>query len=76
MANGSEPEWRKISEEMMAVITENEHSTANPELMNNRPLREFNTESSNSRISDEAKRVRCSQVRNLLNKIILNSNPT
>lgn len=62
MANGSESQWTKISEEMLAVITGNEQSTTDPELMNNRPLRVFNAESSSTRVSDEAKRVRCSQV--------------
>ena len=62
MENGSESHWTQISEEMLTVITGNEQSITDPELMNNRPLRAFNTESTSTRVSDEAKRVRCSQV--------------
>lgn len=58
--NGRENEWREIAQEMLAVITENAKSVDT--LLNTRPLYNGTTESKNTRVSDEAKHVRCSQV--------------
>ena len=61
--NGTFEESKKLSTEMLAVIETKEKAQVDRELSRNRPLRAQNDNTSNdSRISDEAKRVRCLQV--------------
>ncbi|XP_024944291.1 serine/threonine-protein kinase ATR isoform X2 [Cephus cinctus] len=63
VANGTENERKKLTEEMMAVISGKEFNKLDQELLRRRPLRhKYVMESGATRISDEARRVRCSQV--------------
>ncbi|XP_014204493.1 serine/threonine-protein kinase ATR [Copidosoma floridanum] len=60
---GSFQEVRKLSTEMLAVVATNEKTQVDQELLRNRPLRiQVEKVSSNTTVSDEARRVRCLQV--------------
>ncbi|XP_028046695.1 serine/threonine-protein kinase ATR isoform X2 [Monomorium pharaonis] len=63
IANNGEEEHVKIREEMLAVINIKQKSVLDPELMRHRPLRYGqSTKADDKRISEEARRTRCSQV--------------
>ncbi|XP_048511999.1 serine/threonine-protein kinase ATR isoform X2 [Athalia rosae] len=63
VANGNQEECVKIGEEMLAVINVSEQTSVDKELLDRRPLR-YQSESTthSTRISDEDKRIHCSQV--------------
>lgn len=63
VANGTESERERLIKEILAVIKEGESSRLDQELLKRRPLRhEYDEKPSKTRVSDEARRVRCSQV--------------
>ncbi|XP_043279597.1 serine/threonine-protein kinase ATR isoform X2 [Venturia canescens] len=63
VANDTENERERLTNEILAVIKEGESSRLDQELLKHRPLRLENDEKpSQTRVSDEARRVRCSQV--------------
>lgn len=63
VANETEEIHNKLREEIQAVINVRIQPTLDPELVNYRPLRyDYSTKIDDKRISDEARRTRCSQI--------------
>ncbi|KAK2579409.1 hypothetical protein KPH14_003267 [Odynerus spinipes] len=63
VANGTKETHNKLTEEMIAVINVRVQPTLDHELLKHRPLRhEYSVKVDNTRISDEVRRTRCSQI--------------
>lgn len=66
MANGKVSEFGKIGDEMLAVINGSERTSVDKDLLDRRPLRYHSESADNTeRVSDEDKRILCTQVRGI-----------